>query len=89
MTCIACAGGDAVRMESGFLVEKDGECAVVGTEDVAAVATMMSAVENVEGGAAFGGVAVGGLLVGLFGRVSLELGGSRRDHMSFCQIQGH
>jgi len=51
---IAGAGGEAVRVEAGVLVEGDGEGGVVGAEDVAAVAAVMAAFEDVEGGAALG-----------------------------------
>jgi hypothetical protein len=81
MTCVACAGGDAVGVESGFLVEGNGEAAMFGTEDVAAVAAVVAAGEEVEGGAAFGGVAVRGLLVGL-----LEDGQSWASERLNCAI---
>ena len=51
---IAGAGGEAVRVEAGVLVEGDGEGGVVGAEDVAAVAAVVAAFEDVEGGAALG-----------------------------------
>jgi hypothetical protein len=60
---VAGAGEGAVWVEAGFLVKGDGEVAVVGAEDVAAVTAMVAAVEEVEAGAAFGGVAVGGSLI--------------------------
>jgi hypothetical protein len=49
---IAGAGGEAIGVEAGVLVEGDGEGGVVGAEDVAAVAAVVAAVEDVEGGAA-------------------------------------
>jgi hypothetical protein len=51
---IAGAGGETVRMESGILVQRDSEAAVLGAEDVAAVSAMVSSIEKVEGGAALG-----------------------------------
>lgn len=84
---IAGAGGDAVGVEAGFLVERDEEAAVVGTEDVAAVAAVVAAGEEVEVGAALRGVAGGGLLVCLFrGNHRVSFGGSggwECDHMLF------
>jgi hypothetical protein len=62
---VAGAGGEAVRVEVGVLVEGDGEGGVVRAEDVAAVAAVVPAFEDVEGGAALGRVAGGGLLVRL------------------------
>lgn len=66
MAGVAGAGGDAVGVKAGFLVERDGEGAVFGTEDVATVAAVVAATEEIEVGAACGGVAAGGSLVCLF-----------------------
>ena len=73
---VARSSGYAVGVESCVLVQGNGEPAVVGAEDVAAVTTMMSASEEVKGTTTFWRVAIGRLLVSLFNGngVSLELG---------------
>lgn len=63
---VASSRGYAIRMESRVLVEGNGESAVLGTVDVAAVTTMMSPRKEVEGPTTFWRVATGGSLISLF-----------------------
>lgn len=62
---VASSRGYAIRMESRVLVEGNGESAVLGTVDVAAVTTMMSPRKEVEGPTTFWRVATGGSLISL------------------------
>lgn len=62
---IAGAGGHAVWVEAGVLVQRDEVGSVGGTEDMAAVTTVVATQEDAEGRATGRGVAVGR------GRVSL------------------
>lgn len=72
MACIASAGGDAVRMKAGILVERNVEAAVLGTEDMATMATVVSSSEKIERIPTLGGVAIRRLLVRLVRRISLH-----------------
>lgn len=64
---VACAGGNSIRVEASILIKRDDMRSVGGAEDVAAMATVVTAKEETERGAAGRRVAVGGSRVRLLG----------------------
>lgn len=64
---VAGAGQDAVGVEAGLLVERDGVGRMGGAKDVTAVAAVMTTEEQTERGAAGGRIAGGRRRVGLDG----------------------